>query len=343
MVVFADSRDYRGTRLLDKRLQALTVWAAKVLGRTDLGITPASADASFRRYFRVRTGGTDSFIVMDAPPTHEDTAPFIRTASKFLQLGLNVPEILEQDIGNGFLLLSDLGDTTYLSRLTPDTVDRLYGDALGALVVLQAGTFTDPEFFPPYDEVRLRAELELFREWYVPRRLGHTLSAPEHAVIDHTFDLLCASALSQPRVWVHRDYHSRNLMVTERNNPGILDFQDAVTGPVTYDLASLLRDCYIEWPQQRVDGWVNGYYQLARQSDLPLEADEDVFHRWFDRMGVQRHVKVLGIFSRLYYRDGKSAYLDDLPLVFNYVQRVCRRYDDLRPFYELLLRLRGAG
>ena len=280
---------------------------------------------------------------MDAPPSYEDTGPFVRTARKFQQLGLNVPEILEQDSDNGFLLMSDLGDTTYLSRLTPDTADRLYGDALGALVVLQAGTRGDPDYFPPYDEARLRGEMELFREWYVPRHLGRVLDAGENAVIDRTFDALGAAALAQPRVWVHRDYHSRNLMVTAHNNPGILDFQDAVTGPVTYDLVSLLRDCYIEWPQPRIDEWLMRYCQLARQSDLPVDVGADRFREWFDRMGLQRHIKVLGIFSRLYYRDGKAAYLDDLPLVSRYVHQVCARYQDLLPFRDLLARLQGGG
>jgi len=327
---------------LDERLNELVKWTESVLGERGATITPASEDASFRRYFRVETG-EQSYIVMDAPPQREDVRPYIRTARCLLDLGLNVPEILDSDLDHGFVLLTDLGRVTYLTQLDEQRVERLYGDALSALLVLQAGTSRDPEYFPPYNEPRLRAEMELFREWYVPHRLQTTLDAAQNSVVDATFSLLVSDALSQPRVWVHRDFHSRNLMVTHRNNPGILDFQDAVTGPVTYDLVSLLRDCYIAWPGERVREWALGYQNLALQNGVPVGEDEDRFLRWFDFIGVQRHIKVLGIFARLYHRDGKAAFLNDLPQVLDYLLEVCARHQSLHAFHDLLRRLHGDG
>jgi len=327
---------------LDERLNELVKWTESVLGAQGATITPASEDASFRRYFRVETG-EQSYIVMDAPPQREDVRPYIRTARCLLDLGLNVPEILDSDLDHGFVLLTDLGRVTYLTQLDEQRVERLYGDALSALLVLQAGTSRDPEYFPPYNEPRLRAEMELFREWYVPHRLQTTLDAAQNSVVDATFSLLVSDALSQPRVWVHRDFHSRNLMVTHRNNPGILDFQDAVTGPVTYDLVSLLRDCYIAWPGERVREWALGYQNLALQNGVPVGEDEDRFLRWFDFIGVQRHIKVLGIFARLYHRDGKAAFLNDLPQVLDYLLEVCARHQSLHAFHDLLRRLHGDG
>lgn len=276
---------------------------------------------------------------MDAPPEHEAIDAFVRTARRFLDIGLNVPEVLAIDEAQGFVLMTDLGRTTYLDRLREDTVERLYRDALGALAVLQAGTSTDPGFFPPYDRALLLSEMELFRAWYVRRHLERTLSAAEQATVSAAFALLCDSALEQPMVWVHRDYHSRNLMLVARNNPGILDFQDAVTGPVTYDLVSLLRDCYIKWPPERVRGWVRGYRSLALQHGLPVGDDDARFMRWFDLMGVQRHIKVLGIFARLWHRDGKPAYLGDLPRVWEYLVQVCRDYPELHALRSLLMDL----
>jgi aminoglycoside/choline kinase family phosphotransferase len=322
--------------VLDKRLIDLTHWVAQRLGEPGIEVTAASSDASFRRYFRVTSGG-GSYIVMDAPPDKEDTAPYVQAAKRLFAIGLNVPEVLDSDDARGFLLLTDLGTRTYLEELTPQKVDRLYGDALGALIVLQTGTYTDPNGFPDYNDSLLMQEMELFRHWYIGRHLKQELTSSQHRTLDDMFSLLIGNARAQARVWVHRDYHSRNLMVTPTNNPGILDFQDAVIGPVTYDLVSLLRDCYICWRKERVEDWAKGYHDVARQSGLPVGDNEEQFIKDFDWMGVQRHLKVLGIFSRLSYRDGKTSFLDDLPQVYQYLIEVCGAYPDLEPLYSLLL------
>jgi aminoglycoside/choline kinase family phosphotransferase len=327
---------------LDSRLSALRQWVDQVLDLREIEIRPASTDASFRRYFRLISPGV-SYIVMDAPPGREDPRRFIAMAGHLQQLGLNVPEVLDQDLEQGFLLLTDLGEQLYLKHLTESTVERLYGDALGALVVLQAGIFTDSSFLPEYDAPLLRRELEIFSEWYLVRHLGQTLTSAQQAVVDAAYEFLIGSALEQPRVWVHRDFHSRNLMLTPRNNPGILDFQDAVRGPVTYDLVSLLRDCYIRWPQERVVDWVMGYYDLAHQSGLPVGEDEGQFMRWFDLMGVQRHLKAAGIFARLNHRDSKPGYLADIPRTLGYVLEVSSRYRELASLQHLLVDLRIPG
>lgn len=320
---------------MDKRLSAITDWINILFGTSEVNLRPASSDASFRRYFRLDHEG-QTFIVMDAPPDRENLSGYVRTARQLCRIGLNVPVIMDQDENQGFLLISDLGQVTYLERLDAANVDRLYGDALGALIVLQTGTTLDPGFFPRYDRTLLESEMALFPKWYVGKHLGRSLDEAQTQVVTRAFDLLCANAHEQPQVWVHRDYHSRNLMVTQFNNPGILDFQDAVTGPITYDLVSLLRDCYIEWPESRVRDWALGYRDLAIQSGLPINVDEDRFLRWFDLTGLQRHLKVLGIFARLFHRDGKSDYLGDLPLVWEYAARVCRAYEELHPLEELL-------
>lgn len=324
---------------MDKRLNALTKWINFRFDTVEPNLSPASSDASFRRYFRVEADNR-SYIVMDAPPEYEDIEPYIKTAERLLQIGLNVPEIIAIDRNQGFVLLTDLGTETYLDCLNEDNVDRLYGDALGALIVLQTGTFTDPNYFPAYDRSLLSSEMALFPEWYIRKHLEYPLDHEQKTLIDNTLSLVCDSALEQPKVWVHRDYHSRNLMPTKYNNPGILDFQDAVSGPITYDLVSLLRDCYIEWPKQRILEWALGYQALAIQSGLPLDVAEEQFIKWFDYMGVQRHIKVLGIFSRLFHRDGKPDYLNDLPLVWSYLVTVCQDYKELHPFRELLLDMR---
>lgn len=327
---------------MDSRLEALKHWVGTVLDVADYEVRPASADASFRRYFRVTSPGA-SHIVMDAPPDKQDLRPFIAMAQRLLELGLNVPEVLDRDLDRGFLLLTDLGERTYLAELREETVERLYGDALGALVVLQAGVFTDSAFLPEYDEPLLRRELGIFDEWFVGRHLGVALDATQRATLDAAFGVLVRSALEQPRVWVHRDYHSRNLMVTPRNSPGILDFQDAVRGPVTYDLVSLLRDCYIAWPRARVEDWAKGYFELAQQSGLPAGDDDRQFLRWFDLMGVQRHLKAAGIFARLQHRDGKPGYLADIPRTLGYVFEVSGRYPELTGLQRLLADLRIPG
>jgi hypothetical protein len=327
---------------LDDRLAGLKLWVGQVLDLTDYEIRPASSDASFRRYFRILSPGA-SHIVMDAPPGREDPRRYIEVAHRLRDLGLNVPEVLDQDLTQGYLLLTDLGEQTYLAALNAASVERLYGDALGALVVLQAGIFTESGFLPEYDHALLERELEIFREWYLGRHLGVHLSGAQARALDDAGAQLIAAALEQPRVWVHRDYHSRNLMVTPRNNPGILDFQDAVRGPVTYDLVSLLRDCYIAWPPEQVEDWAKGYYDLARQSGLPVGDDEVRFLRWFDLMGVQRHLKAAGIFARLMHRDGKPGYLADIPRTLGYVAHVSRRYSELAGLDRLLAELPAPG
>lgn len=325
-------------QLLDKRDEALRTWVGRVLPAQNGDFRPASVDASFRRYFRVSVGA-ESFIVMDAPPEKEDSRPYVAIAQRLHALGLNVPRILEQDLSQGFLLLTDLGERLYLPQLSEATVERLYGDALGALMVLQAGT-TAAGFLPNYDEALLRREMELFRDWYLGRHLGLSLNHAQSRVLEQAFDVLIRSARVQPQVWVHRDFHSRNLLVTEHNNPGIVDFQDAVLGPVTYDLVSLLRDCYIAWPRARVEGWVKGYHELALQSGLPVGEDDARFLAWFDLMGVQRHLKASGIFARLYHRDGKPGYLPDIPRTLGYVLDVAARHTELEPLAALLHELR---
>lgn len=324
---------------MPERLKQIEQWLRAETDFADVIIRPASADASFRRYFRASVGKgrlQQSYIVMDAPPDKEDMRPFIKIARAFLDIGLNVPEILRMDSERGFYLLSDLGDQHYLAALNETSVARLYGDALGALLTIQAqGPQADA--LPPYDEPLLLREMELFRDWLIGTHLDMELTAKQTDNLNHCFAVLIHSALEQPRVCVHRDYHSRNLMVTARHNPGILDFQDAVSGPITYDLVSLLRDCYISWPRDRVERWALGYCELAVQSGVlrPEEGEEKRFLRWFDWMGVQRHLKAAGIFARLYRRDGKSGYLKDIPRTLGYVVEVASRYPELAGLDEL--------
>jgi aminoglycoside/choline kinase family phosphotransferase len=292
----------------------------------ELALTPASSDASFRRYWRLRRG-QDTYIIMDAPPGLEDTARFVRIAELLRAVGLHAPEVYAQEPQHGFLLLQDLGTRLYLDELDESTADRLYGDALGALSVIQSCVPFDG--LPVYDEAFLRRELGLFRDWLLIAHLGLSLSAAGERALDQAFAMLVASALEQPRVCVHRDFHSRNLMVTAPPSPGILDFQDAVSGPVTYDLVSLLRDCYIAWPEDRVEDWASGYFHLACQSGILRPEHEGRFQRWFDLMGVQRHLKASGIFARLSVRDGKPGYLADIPRTLGYVVRVAPEYPEL--------------
>ena len=306
----------------DHRKAALEAWLARVLDATPTRLAPASADASFRRYFRVWRDG-ETWVAMDAPPDKEDLGPYLQVAGILAGAGVNVPRIVASDQAQGFLLLTDLGSRQYLDALrASEDADALYGDAIGALVRLQAGT-TAAASLPRYDAARLRQEMELFPAWFLVRHLGLELSAAERAMIDRSFDVLERAALAQPQLLVHRDYHSRNLMVCA-DNPGILDFQDAVVGPVTYDLVSLLKDCYISWPRERVLGWVACYLAAAKRAGLEPRGSAEDFVRAFDLMGAQRHLKVLGIFARLWYRDGKAGYLADLPLVLDYARAVTR-------------------
>jgi len=293
-------------------------------------IRPASADASFRRYFRVtdRKSG-QTFIVMDAPPDKEDCRPFVHITGLLRSVDVNAPEIISMDLARGFMLLADLGDRQYLDHLDENTSRRLYSDALTTLVNMQR----IQDHLPAYDEQRLHDEMGLFEPWYLNRHLGIELDHRQKSVLENIFNLLIDSALQQPQVFVHRDYHSRNLMLVDDNNPGVIDYQDAVIGPITYDLVSLLKDCYIEWPRNWIENWLDDYLDLT-SIDIPVERDQ--FICWFDMMGVQRHLKVLGIFARLNYRDGKSQYLDDLPLTLKYVVDTCSQYEALSPLLELL-------
>ncbi len=313
---------------MPERLKQLNEWLTETLGRSDSRVEPLAGDASFRRYFRVHCGD-ERHVAMDAPPDREDCRPFIRVAEAFSAIGLHVPEIRARDLDQGFLLLSDLGDRLYLDVLQEETVDRLYGDALGALTIIQA--CGPREGLPPYDRDLLMREMELFREWLLERHLGLTLDAEAKALLRAAFDRLADNALEQPRVCVHRDYHSRNLMLTTSPNPGILDFQDAVLGPVTYDLVSLLRDCYIDWPRARVEAWARGYFDTAVHSGVLREEHETHFMRWFDLMGMQRHLKAAGIFARLDARDGKPGYLGDIPRTLGYIVEVAPDYAEMAP------------
>ena len=327
----------------DLRLTQLKEWLAtlsaeKVLPDT---IRPASSDASFRRYFRVDSPDGTTYIAMDAPPPQEDVRPFIHVAEVFGEAGVSVPKVLEKDAERGFLLLSDLGTTTYLHQLNHDTAHKLYLDAIDALVLIQ--TQSRPNVLPEYDRALLHRELMLFPDWYIGKHLGVTMTEKQTALLNSVFEVLLANNLAQPQVYVHRDYHSRNLMVTERGNPGIIDFQDAVYGPITYDLVSLLRDAYIQWDEEMVLDWAIRYWERARRAGLPVSHDVDAFYRDFEFMGLQRHLKVLGIFARLYHRDGKDGYLKDLPLVMEYTRKAAGRYKALAPLIVLLDELEAKG
>lgn len=321
--------------VMDARLDELQVWLRNVAGLKQFTIAPASNDASFRRYFRVRYGAS-SLIAMDAPPDkEEDCAPFVAIARAMAEMGLNVPRLHGGDLARGFLLLSDLGAVHYLAALNESTVEVLYGDAMRALRRLQAAP-TAQANLPPYDRALLLREMGLFPEWFLGHHLGVTLDERWQSALETGFSYLAERALAQPRVWVHRDYHSRNLMVTDTGNPGVLDFQDAVLGPLTYDLVSLLRDCYIRWPRERVVGWANAYLAELHASGLFREVTPREFIEWFDLMGVQRHLKAIGIFARLNHRDGKSGYLGDIPRTLGYVMEVAADYGPLRPLDTLL-------
>lgn len=321
---------------MSDRYNALCDWLETILPETAASLLPASSDASFRRYFRVHHNGT-SYIVMDAPPP-EDCAPFIAIAAALADLGLHVPKVLAGAPDQGFLLLTDLGPCTYLDVLNEHNVAGLYDDALQALARLQRNGDPASPLLPVYDAALLTRELALFPEWFLTAYRGYTLNPEEQNVWDDACRLLVASALEQPRVWVHRDYHSRNLMATVPN-PGVLDFQGAVIGPVTYDLVSLLKDCYITWPRDQVVTWALAYRAQLQQAGFAGLADAAQFLRWFDLMGAQRHLKAIGIFARLHLRDGKPNYLPDIPRTLAYVHDVCTRYPALAALGGLLARV----
>jgi len=319
------------------RQQQLRQWVEAQLGAAVSAFEPASQDASFRRYFRVRADGT-SFVVMDAPPECEDCRPFVRVAALMADAGVHVPRVIAHDYERGFLLLSDLGTTSYLQALNEDTADGLFRDAVNALVRWQLAS--RPDMLPPYDAALLTRELELFPEWYVQHHRGITLSAVQRRTLDDLFAQIVAGNLAQPRVYVHRDYMPRNLMVCDPN-PGVLDFQDAVFGPITYDVVSLFRDAFISWDEERIIDWTARYWEQARHAGLPVVRDFDAFYQDFEWMGVQRHLKVLGIFARLHYRDGKRGYLEDTPRFIGYLRAAAARYNALDPLLALLDEIEG--
>ena len=315
---------------LDVRATAARDWALQQLDLADAAFAPASADASFRRYFRIENGAR-SWVVMDAPPEREDCRPFLKVAQLLLDAGLNAPRVIAQDLARGFLLLGDLGRQTYLHAITADNADALMLDAIDALIRWQLAS--RPGMLPAYDAALLQRELALFPDWYVGRHLGTALNDAQAERLAAIDALLIESALAQPRVYVHRDYMPRNLMISSPN-PGILDFQDAVEGPIAYDVVSLFKDAFLSWPAERVERWRRLYGEHARRAGLPV-ADDAEFARQFDWMGVQRHLKVIGIFARINYRDGKPHYLADVPRFITYVREVALRYRELAPLLRL--------
>lgn len=338
-----------------QRQQQLTEWLDSLFPDEPFTLAPASADASFRRYFRVTFQNREkldrqssrreqldiqvvtSLIVMDAPPQHEDCRPFVHIAKLFEDAGTRVPHVYAQDLEQGLLLLSDLGQTTYLQALASGdahTAQSLYGEAIDALINIQIASRDDE--LPHYDASLLMREMRLFPDWYIAKHLNVTLNDAQNAKLETVFKRIIANNLAQPRVFVHRDFHSRNLMKLEKYNPGILDFQDAVYGPITYDLASLFKDAYIRWEEAEVIDWLVRYWEKARKAGLPVHNDFSEFYRDYEWMGVQRHLKVLGIFARLCHRDGKDGYLKDMPLVMSYLRAACVRYINLKPLLNLL-------
>ena len=323
------------------RIAELTVWLERTLPGVAPRLEPASADASFRRYFRVRDGDR-SWVIMDAPPAHEDCRPFVAVAALMLEAGLHAPRVLAQDLDRGFLLLTDLGETTFLRALERERgrAAALFDAATSALVGWQKAS--RPGVLPPYDEALLRRELSLFPDWYLDRHRGRPPGPDAARALAGVFDTLVAAILAQPRVWVHRDYMPRNLMVSDPN-PGILDFQDAVEGPVTYDIASLMRDAFISWEEAEVLDQTIRYWEKARRAGLPVGDDFAAFYRDVEWMGMQRHLKVLGIFARLHHRDGKPGYVEDTPRFLGYVRATAARYRELAPLLPLLDALEDPG
>ena len=317
----------------DSRRAAVERWLARELRGAPFTLTPASEDASFRRYWRATLADGRSFVAMDAPPDKEDCRPFVRVAGMLAAAGVHAPQVIAQDLEQGFLLLSDLGTRTYLQALDAGSAPQLFSDATDALIRWQLAT--RPGELPPYDETLLRREMDLFPEWYVGKHLKKLLSEKQKHSLEQIFATLVKSALAQPVVYVHRDYMPRNLMVCEPN-PGVLDFQDAVLGPITYDVVSLMRDAFISWPEEQVLDWTVRYWEKAKRAGLPVAQDFGEFWRAFEWMGLQRHLKVLGIFARINYRDGKPKYLADTPRFLKYSFDVSKRYRELAPLTKLL-------
>ena len=318
----------------DARIALIRDWLANELGwPRDLRLEPASADASFRRYFRVWRPSGSTAVIMDAPPDKEDTAPYLHVSGLLRACGVHVPAVEAADTARGFLLLEDLGSVHMLARLGAGAdPDRLYGDALAALAMIQLRGAAAIGELPPYGAEALEREMRLLPTWFCERHLRLALTAEDSGLLTDTFDFLTREALAQPVVFVHRDYHSRNLMITAERSPGVIDFQDARAGPIGYDLVSLLKDCYVCWPRARVTAWLDDYRARLGAAGANVGANSAEFLRWFELAGLQRHLKVLGIFSRLWYRDGKREYLVDLPLTLEYVRDTAARYGELRRF-----------
>jgi N-acetylmuramate 1-kinase len=316
---------------MSERFKSLKSWLSDVLGSSDFELKPASEDASFRFYYRLLMKNK-TFIVMDAPPPKEDCEPFVRVTNILHACGVNAPTIHNIDLQQGFLLLDDFGDDLYLHKLDSLSADKLYSDAIEALVCMQI--LADVKGLASYDESLLRCEMQLFTEWLLGKHLKIELNNDQQNVIEVIFDLLIENASQQPQTFVHRDFHSRNLMLTAENNPGVIDYQDAVCGPISYDLVSLLKDCYIKWPRDKLIQWVDFY--LNQLSEKGSEIDRKQFQRWFDLMGVQRHLKASGIFARLSHRDGKHSFLKDIPRTLSYIVDLKQDYKELVPLCSLI-------
>lgn len=316
-----------------KRTEQLQAWLQALFKTNDYELMPASEDASFRSYYRLSMSGK-TYIVMDAPPEHEDCRPFIDITNRLIKSGVNVPVIHHENLAQGFLLLTDLGDDLFLEKLNSASVNKLYSDAIKALVQIQ--TFADTKDLKSYEEGLLQTEMRLFIDWLIETHLAISLSFEQLKELETVFQLLVENALAQPMVFVHRDFHSRNLMLTEKNNPGVIDYQDAVLGPITYDLVSLLKDCYIKWSPENIDAWVTMYIEAFTAANPELNLEKEQFLRWFDLMGVQRHLKASGIFARLFHRDGKQGFLDDIPRTLSYIVDVKHRYPELKPLVRII-------
>jgi N-acetylmuramate 1-kinase len=318
-----------------ERQKALEHWLQSTPGLASFTLQPMQGDASFRRYFRIKTASC-SLVAMDAPPPRENCRPFVAIAKSLRALGLNAPDIMAADLAQGFLLITDFGDRTYLKALTPENADHLYGLALHALATLQGCKEVNDYSVPPFTEALMRQEWAWHKEWFLGKLLGLTLSSTEEKQLGQCMDLIVDSALSQPQVFMHRDYHSANLMVTADENIALLDFQDAFIGPVTYDLVSLLRDCYIDWPPQQVQTWALLYRQQLLDKGVLRDVDEQTFLQWFDWMGLQRHLKALFTFARKHVRDQQSQYLQSIPRTLHYLQSVSLRYTQMAALHDYL-------
>ncbi len=318
---------------MSDRYNSLQNWLTEILGTSAFNLKPASGDASFRTYHRLFLKNK-TFIVMDAPPEQENCKVFIKITKKLRACDVNVPIIHNVNIEQGFLLLSDLGNDLYLNKLNKSSIYELYSDALSTLVAIQV--LVNVGGVDEYDKSLLISEMNLFREWLIEKHLNIKLSDSQVKILTTLFDLLVNNALQQPKVFVHRDFHSRNLMVTKENNPGVIDYQDAVYGPISYDLVSILKDCYIKWPKEEIDKWIDFYLNKLYEEKAQYRINRDEFVRWFDLMGVQRHLKASGIFARLSHRDGKHNFLEDIPRTLSYILDLKETYEELQPICIIL-------